>query len=51
MLSTLVPLLMMVCVADQPLGSLVIVGGGKMPDEVRKEFIKLVVGQRKPRSS
>lgn len=46
MLSTLVPLLMMVCVADQPLGSLVIVGGGKMPDEVRTEFIKLAGGAK-----
>ncbi len=46
MLSTLAPLLLMVCLADQPLGSLVIVGGGGMPDAVRKEFIQLAGGAK-----
>jgi cyanophycinase len=46
MLSTLVPLLVMALAADQPLGSLVIVGGGKMPDAVRAEFIRLAGGAK-----
>jgi cyanophycinase len=49
MLPTLTSMIVLAMTAEQPLGSLVIVGGGKMPDTVRQEFLQLAGGVKSVR--